>query len=230
MKKLAVIIGACLISNAAIAENKGIEDTNYSVSTSASDSDSGNRMSISGKVRLPIADYTGATIIGRYSDFNGNNNYIDSLTNSASLGVFFRKYDLGIINATYGYSQTEADTTITSSKKSIKSISLNGIYYYKEFDVGLGRSKANPDSGNSLNTSTASISYYVNENLKVGASVIRMDQDDMNFFISYQPETFGNNIGFAASYVDSETNDTATVSVTYYFGTRVSVKDRGRRY
>ena len=119
MKKLAVIICACLISNAAISENQGIKDANYRLSASASDSDSGNRMSISGGVRLPIADYTGATIIGRYSDFNGNNNYIDSSTNSASLGLFFRKYDLGIINATYGYSKTEVDTTITSSKNSI---------------------------------------------------------------------------------------------------------------
>lgn len=230
MKKLAIIIGMNFVSYEAIAENQGIEETNYSVSASVSDSDSGNRMSISGSVRLPIADFTGASISGRYTDFDGDNNYIDSSTNSFSLGVFVRDYDLGIINASYEYSRTESDSAFSNSNNSVDSLSIIAIYYYKGFDLGLGRSKAEPDSGNSLNISNASVSYYVNKNFNVGASVIRMDADDNVFFVSYQPNLFTNSASISASYQDSETNDTLSISLAYYFDTKVSLKERGRNY
>lgn len=229
MKKLAVILGVFFVSNVAMAGNQVIEETNYRLSGSVSDSDSGNQMSVTGNVRLPLAEYIGASITGGYSDFNGKNSYIDSSTESASLGLFVRKYNLGVINVSYGSSQSKVDAP-NSSKYSTKSMSLNGIYYYNNFDIGLGRSKVDPDSGNSLNASMVGISYYVSDNLRIAASAIRIDQDDMIFSVSYQPEMFGNNIGVEASFIDYDTNDTVTISVAYYFGTRVSVKDRIRRY
>ncbi|WP_428253067.1 hypothetical protein [Gynuella sp.] len=228
MKRYLVFFSTLCLFSAAVAENRGIEETNYSVLGSVSDADSGSRMSLTGLARVPITNYTGASITGRYSDFNGKNSYIDSSTNSFGLGVFVRDYDLGIINASYVYSRTEADSS--NSKNSIDSISLSGTYYYKAFDLGLGRSKAKADTGSSFNTSRTSVSYYVNENLKVGATVIKMDADDTDYFISYQPHAFGNVAALSMAYQDSSTNDTLTISLAYYFDTRVSLKDRARRY
>jgi len=230
MKKYVVFVGALCLSSTAVAENQGIEKANYGVSGSISDADSGSRMSFAGQARVPVAKYTGASITGRYSNFNGKNNYIDSSTKSVALSIFARDYDLGIINAGYGYSRTEADSAIVNSKNSIDSISLSGTYYYREFDLGLGRSKAEPDIGNSQNTSSASVSYYVNENIKAGATILKMDADDTNYFISYQPRSFGNAAALSVSYQDSTINDTLTVSLAYYFDTKVSLKDRARRY
>ncbi len=230
MIKYVVVIGVFFISNAAIAENQGIAETNYGVSASVLDSDSGDRISISGRVRLPIADYTGASIGGRYSNLSGDNNFLDSSTSAMSLGVFFRKYDLGIISANYYYSQTEVDSSIEELKHSINSVSLSGVYYYEEFDIGVSRSRANLDSGKTSNASAASVFYYVGENLIVGASIMKMDADNTNLTISYQPESFGNSTALSVSYQDSETNDTLSISLSYYFDTRVSAKDRARRY
>ncbi len=59
---------------------------------------------------------------------------------------------------------------------------------------------------------------------------MKMDADNTNLTISYQPESFGNSTALSVSYQDSETNDTLSISLSYYFDTRVSVKDRARGY
>ncbi len=233
MKRYIVFFSTLCLFSAAVAENRGIEETNYRVFGLVSDADSGSSMTLAGHTRVPVTNYTGASITVGYSDFNGTNNYIDSSTNSFGLGVFVRDYDLGIINLSYMYSRTEWDSSILNSedsKDSIDSISLSSTYYYKEFDLGLGRSKAKADMGSSFNTSSASVSYYVNENLIVGATVIKMDADDTNYFISYQPRAFGNVADLSVAYQDSSVDDTLTISLAYYFDTRVSLKDRVRRY
>ena len=230
MRKYIVILVALCLSSVAIADNQGIKNRNYSLATSISDSDSGNRLSIFGSVRLPIANYIGATFTGRLSEFDGQNNYIDSSSNSVTLGVFLRKLELGIIYASYSYSKTEMNSSVSDSKNNIKTTHVSGTYYINEFDVGLGRSKADPDSGNSSNTSNAIISYYIDENLRVGGSVHKMDADATNVFISYQPQLFGNTTSLSASYHDAESDDTFTVSLAYYFDTKVNFKDRIRRY
>lgn len=230
MKQYVVVLAVFCLATNVVAENKGIEHTNFSLSTSASHSDSGNLVSVFAGIRLPIAKYTGASLSGGYSDFNAKNNYIDSSNNSATLGLFVRKYDLGIINASYRYSRSRQDSTFVNLNNTLKSVNLSGTYYYKNFDLSLGRSKAEPDSGDSQNTSSTSISYYVNNNLQLGAAIFRMDADSSTIFISYQPQFLGNSTSISASYQDSETNDTFAVSLSYYFDTKVSLKDRTRKY
>jgi type I restriction-modification system DNA methylase subunit len=80
------------------------------------------------------------------------------------------------------------------------------------------------------NTSAASITYYVNENIKEGVSITSMDVGLNNVFLLYQPKYFGNSTALSLSYQDSESNDTLTFSLAYYFDTKVSLKDRARRY
>jgi hypothetical protein len=232
MKKYAVILTALCLPGTTMAENLGIEKMNFALSALTSDSDIGNEISVSGRARFPLAGHFGASISGKYSDFNGKNGYLDSSTNFASLGIFVRKFDLGIINATYDYSRSEFDPTFDNSKKSIHTISLSGTYYFNDFDFGLGRSKVDPDSDSvsSFNTSKASISYYVDNNFVIGATILKMDADDSVISASFQPTSFGNNVAISASYLDSDTNDTFSVSLRYYFDTKVSLKDRARRY
>lgn len=230
MKKHAVIVMALCLPGSAMAENLGIEKMNFFLSASTSESDAGNRISLDGSARFPLSGHFGASITGRYSDFNGKSDYIDSSNYATYLGIFYRKYDLWMISADYGYSRFEPDSTFGNSKNSLNSITLNGTYYFNEFDFSLGRSKADSDSGSSFNTSNARISYYVNNNLAIGAFIVKMDTDDSGIYLSYQPESFGNNTAISATYQDSDTYDTFTVSLAYFFDTKVSLKDRSRRY
>lgn len=231
MNKYVVILGACCcLSNVVLAEEQGIEDTNYRLSASVSAFDSGNNRSLSGEARFPIANYIGASITGRYLDFDGKNEYIDSSTSSVDLGIFLRKYDLGVININYDYSRLEADLSVENADFDIKTLSLGGTYYFKELDVGFKRLKTEPDSGSSFNVFSANMAYYVNDNFSIGASILKMDADGSSVFASYQPELFGDKMSIFASYQDSDTDDILTISLSYYFDTKVSLKDRARRY
>jgi len=230
VKKVIIIIAIFCFSEFSLAESGGVESRNFSISTSASNSDIGNRVSVSGGVRFPLVYYTGVSITGRYSNFFGKNNYIDSSNYSGSFGVFLRKYNLGILNARYGYSRTKSDFEGRNSKNSIKSVSINGTYYFKELDISVGLSRSEPDTGDSLNTSSAGVSYYVNENFRAGISVVKMDADATNVFISYQPTLFRNTSSLSFSYQRSSSNNAFSFSIAYYLDTKVTIKDRVRRY
>lgn len=232
MKRLfisAILIFLPMIASAEKLE--GIEGSNYQASFSGNDSDNGSRLSLRGEARFPVANYTGMSFNAGLSEFNGDNNSIDSSNKSIGLGLFIRKYDLGIINADYRYSETEADIPSGTLKNDLDTYSLNGTYYLEKFDLSLSRSTINIDTGNDFNFSNFNAAYYLNDNLRVSASVGRMDADESySLSATYQPKVFNNAISILATYQDTNTNDSYGITISYYFDTKVNLISRIRRY
>ncbi len=209
----------------------GVEDSNYQVTISGTSSDYGNTARLSGGARFPVADNTGMSLSAGLTEFNGKNSFADSSSRLVGLGIFFRKYDLGIINAGYSYSESETDLVSGTKKNNFDTYSLNGTYYIDMFDISLYRSTATDTTGSSFNSSRISAAYYANDNLRISASAGGMDSDESyTFGVLYQPETFNNAIGISATYQEDKTYDSYNVSITYHFDTKVSLIDRIRRY
>ena len=229
MKKLGVL-GLCFIPIIAFGEPSGIDNQNYTISTLGNNSDYGSRITLSGEARFPVIDYTGISLSANLEKFNGKNNYLDSSSKSVGLGVFLRKYDLGLIQAKYNYNESEADSTSISLKNSIETYSLNGAYYINNFDILFTRLEGKPDIGNSIQSSFIGAAYYLNENLRLSGLIGGMDADESyTMYLAYQPEIFKNNISISVSYQDTKSNDTLGFELSYYFDTKVSLIDRVRR-
>jgi len=232
MKQL--VISAILIFLPMIVsaeKSEGIESSNYKTSFSINDSDNGSILSLRGKARFPVANYTGISLNAGLSEFDGDNNFIDTSIKSIGLGAFIRKYDLGIIEAAYSYSEVKADIPSGSLESDADTYSLSGTYYLEKFDLSLNRGTINNDSGNDFNFSNFSAAYYVNDNLLVSALVGAMDTDESySLSATYQPKVFNNAISISASYQSTNTNDSYGITISYYFDTKVNLINRIRRY
>jgi hypothetical protein len=215
----------------AAEELGGIDDSNYKASISGNDSEAGNRLSLRGEARFPVTNYTGISLSASLSEFYGDNNYLDSSDKSIGLGVFLRKYDLGIVSARYIHTESEADIPSGTLKNDFDIYSLSGTYYIDMFDISLNRSTGNSNTGSSFDATGISAAYYVNDNFRVSASAGGMDDDESySLSATYQPKVFNNSISVLASYQDTNTNDSYDITISYYFDTKVSLIDRIRRY
>lgn len=231
MKKLLL---ATLLITPVIAFGKpgGIEASNYTAAFSATDTEIGNVYSLYGDIRLPVADYVGATlnISGTKSAYDEP--YFDSTTAAAGVGLLFRKYDLGSIEIGYGYSDTDYDAPGSDFSIQINTYTLGGTYYLDRFDITATRSIYDPDSGNNAHGMQIGAAYYLTDNLYASISAGGMDQEDTySFAIVHQPRFFNNNIGYSIGVMDSADFDPSYyLSVAYFFGTRVSLIERFRKY
>ena len=231
MKKFTSVVLACCLPTLNLFASPGIEATNYSVTGSFSSLDYGDTLSLSGQIRTPIADYTGFTFDAGFSEFDGDGNYLDTSTRSASMGLFVRRYDLGMIDLRYAYQSTDAD--IESDPLHTHTVALAGTYYFNRFDLMLSRSKTRPEMSHNLNSSNLGIAYYLTDNLRGGINVGGMDSKDSYIVhINYQPMIFDNAIGLSLSYqgVKDISDDLLRLSLSYFFDTKVSLLDRTRKY
>ena len=231
MKKLLL---ATLLITPVIAFGKpgGIEASNYTAGFNATDTEIGNIYSLYGDIRLPVTDYLGATlnISGTKSAYDAP--YFDSTTAAAGVGLLFRKYDLGSLEIGYGYSDTNYDVPGSDFNIRSNTYTLDGTYYLGRFDITASRSVYDPDSGNNSHGLQIGAAYYLTDNLQAGISAGGMDNEDSySFAIIHQPSFFNNNIGYTIGVVDSADFDPSYyLSVAYFFGTRVSLIERFRKY
>jgi len=231
VKKIVLLIILLCFRFLLIADSSGIEEQNYRLSISGYDSEIGNSLSLSGSARFPVADYTGISLNAGLAEFNGKNSYVDSSGQAIGMDIFFRKYDLGIIQAGYNYGKSQSDIGSSTFRNDSQTYSLNATYYIENFDILLARSKSDFEIGESSNTSTMGISYYINDIFRAGVSAGGMDtQDSYSLGATYQPEIFNNDIGISAGYGFGKGDASYTISLSYYFGTRVSLLDRIRKY
>lgn len=232
MNKL--VLAVLVISTPAVAsgENNAIEKTNYEVGISGTNEEHVNRYEISGEARTSIAPYTGASLnVGR-SSFQGKDNYVDSDTTSVGAGVFLRKQELGTIGARYSHSLSEPDVPYPiASKYRIDGYGLYGDYYLEDFDISASRLIAKPEQGNSLHSWTITGGYYVSNNLVAKLSAGGMDsKDNYSFGVAYQPELLKNAASLTIGYYDTPNDNSLSLSISYFFDTRVNLKERNRRY
>ena len=231
MRNIAVLAILAFMPIIAVGKSGGMEKENYLIATSVNNSDIGDSLSFLGMARFPAAKYGGISLLAHTSEFNGKKNYIDSSSKGLRLDVFLRKYDLGIIQVGYGYSEKEHDFLSSTDTHTIDTHSLNGTYYIDKFDVSLSFLTGENDDGDSFDISNFGAGYFVNKNLQTRILIGGMDADGNNTIaISYQPEIFGNTAAVSASYDDTKLDNSFRFSVEYYFNTKVSFVDRVRKY
>lgn len=230
LKGFTVSVLTMLAAMPAFAANPAVEAANYAVSAALSNGDIGDSYRLSATARFPLVDYAGASVSGHYAEFKGADNYIDSSSRSAALGLFVRKFDLGIVSMDYGHTRSSPEGGFGLKDYNTNSLSLTGTYYLDRFDLSLGRAKFR-GIGAPFNSSALGLAYYLDDGFRMGASYSGMDADHAkSLHFAYQPAVFGNAIGISGGYTDTRDDDSISLSISYFFNTRVSLIDRTRRY
>ncbi|MEJ2591336.1 MAG: hypothetical protein P8178_08040 [Candidatus Thiodiazotropha sp.] len=230
MKGSAVSFLTILVVMPAFAENPAVEAANYAVSAALSNGDIGDSYGLSATARFPLVDYTGASVSGQYAEFKGADNYIDSSSRSAALGLFIRKFDLGIVSLDYSHTRSSPEGGFGLKDYNTNSLSLTGTYYLDRFDLSLGRTKFR-GVGETLSASHLGVAYYLDDSFRLGAGYSSANGDHAKSLqFDYQPAVFGNAIGLSGGYTDTRDDDSISLSISYFFNTRVSLIDRTRRY
>jgi hypothetical protein len=230
LKGFTVSVLAMLAAMPAFAENPAVEAANYAVSAALSNGDIGDSYGLSATARFPLVDYVGASVSGQYAEFKGADNYIDSSSRSAALGLFIRQFDLGIVSLDYGHARSSPEGGFGLEDYNTNSLSLTGTYYLDRFDLSLGRTKFR-GAGETRNSSHLGGAYYLDDGFRLGASYSSANGDHAkSLHFAYQSAVFGNAIGISGGYTDTRDDDSISLSISYFFNTRVSLIDRTRRY
>jgi hypothetical protein len=215
----------------AVGGSGGIEEGNSLVSVTGMDSTMGNSFLLSGEARFPVSAYTGMWIDAGISAFSGKNAFVDSTTKQAGVGVLARKYELGILQASFTHGELEYDLNPGTDKSKFNVYSLGGSYYFDRVDASLSFTTIDPDVGDTVRGSTIGASYYVTDNTSVGAAHHRMDSNDSySLHLAHQPAMFHNDVRVGLDYQTDNDVDSYYFSISYFFGTKVSLIDRVRRF
>ncbi|HEY0720853.1 MAG TPA: hypothetical protein VGE50_06330 [Gammaproteobacteria bacterium] len=247
-----------LIPLQAGAAQGGIESANYSLGVAVTDSEWYRDYTLSGTARLPLVDYVGLTLgagLGTLEESDkskeqwrewGLSVSSDTTYTEANLGIVVSDFTIGKVSADYSRSDYESTTTFGNTPIGnvtyhdhwyYNTYQLSGSYYFNRFDLGATRgwSKSYSDDSSSKSNGTLfDVGYYPTDNLLAG---LRTDADTEVYELSlmYQPQLFNNAIGLGFSMTDSIDSDDIgrpyySLNLAYYFGTRVSLIDRKRRY
>ncbi len=236
-----------LIPLQASAAHGGIESPNYSLGVAAEDSEWTRRYDLAGAARLPLVDYVGLTlgaVVGTAEEsdkLRDSGMSIDDSDTEAQLGLVVSDFTIGKVSA--DYSRLDYDSTMTIGNTTYQydgyynTYQLSGVYFFSRFDLGATRMwlKSYSDDSSSKSSATLfAVGYYPTDNLW---AALRTDTDTELYELSlmYQPQLFNNAIGLGFSMTDSVDSDENgrpyySLNLAYYFGTRVSLIDRNRRY
>jgi hypothetical protein len=248
MKVLKFLLVILSFSVFADEENIAIKAANYSIGTNISYTDSrygeSDRVSIGGKVRLPIYKIIGIDSgvsaghsrtkfdsTGNKCSINGKLGYVD---------VIIREPKMGQLSL--GYSKSDSiscsDSGETVKNGTFSSYSVSGSYYLNDFSIG---ASANGKLLNDLSSYSVGLGYYINQNSSVGfnfSTVPNRDYRDYSISYSIQPRLLKDDIRLYARYArslqESEfqniNSNTISVGFNYFFGNKIDMKTRDRFY
>lgn len=226
MKKVNILL-CTLIPLGLIANTNAIEKLNYSISTNYADSKSSKQISLNTNVRMPLANYIGLDLNAGASKIDFDNNDVDGKSKFYRLGLLLRDHSIGKVQTSYSNNISSFKVESTSLQANSKTLNINTIYYYNNFDISVSHSKCEQtydtyDSydGKTTHESTSyqtnySIAYYIGDNFRV----ITSKQDDIkykpNFHLSYQPQKFNNLLHLSGSYDEESNNKMYQISYNY---------------
>jgi len=223
------------------AENRGIESTNYEASFDYYNSNFRDIYSLTAVANLPIDGVFAANLTATFSDGNGKSfsggRGFDSTTSSMAAMLFMRDHSIGKVGAALAYSKSKND--YPSSLSAYKNQETTGYFVYGHYYLSYvtlfaSRSYAENNDDFSIYASSAGLAIYLPSNFGIALSGLRANQEtDFDLAITYQPSYLNNNAALTFSYNrDSEDSDfdSYTLTFSYYFGTRVSLIDRDRKY
>jgi hypothetical protein len=205
---------------------------------------------------LPIGGFLGVSLTGGYStsrvrtgDVLPREDGTISVTRPScsfdnldgELSFFARRPTLGRIGLSYGVGELSSDCSVNSQflltgsdKLDTDRQRLDLEVYLSDFTIGGAYTQLNLDSGPELETTALHASWYPLDSLKITLS--GDDQYEENTYgiqFEHQPEFLGDGFGVQLGYAKTDGDlDTQVISVglSYFFGTRVTLKDRDRLY
>ena len=221
------------------ADGPAVQSTNFEAGGSYNSSSVFNTYSLNAGVNLPISNGFGTNIGIRLADSDGrrhgNTRGVDSTHQALAASIFFRKVDSVKAGIRYAHSRSEYDALISGDDTvNSDNYAIFGEYYIKQFTVAASRSYTSDDDNFEAYSTQLMTSWYLLENNMIGLMQSRYKGENSYLAnITYQPSFMKNNLSFSLQYYSSRiggTGDSIAVSLNYYFGTRVSLIDRDRRY
>lgn len=228
-----------------------------SVDNDTSGSTSNGTLGLNFGATLPLGSWAGVAASGYYSfskvrtgDVLGDDNGATSGSTRPScnfdntggeISLFVRRPTLGKVAATYGVAKVAPDcgdssVFVGSGEDDLSSDNYRFDLeaYLGDFTLGGAYTSTDLDQGLKLETTAVTASWYPVDSLKLSLSGNDLyGQDTYGIMIEHQPEflgdAFGINLGYSNSDRDPKTR-TVYLGMTYYFGTRVTLKARDRQY
>jgi hypothetical protein len=235
-------------TNFALELNSNDSDTSGSTSTGT----------LGGTLRatLPVGSYFGAALSGSYSTSRVRTGDVLPREDGAPAGLrpscsfdnlggevsfFARRPTLGKVALSYGIGELSADCSANSQflpnggdKLDTDRQRADIEVYLGNFTLGGQYTQLSLDGGGDLDTTELRASWYPLDSLKVALSGNdQYEEDTYGILFEHQPEFLGDGFAVQLGYArtDSEPNTrTISIGLSYFFGTRVSLKDRDRFY
>ena len=170
---------------------------------------------------------------------DGTDNVVDQDSYKLSSQIFARDYHVGELGLSYEYLRMMPNwltnkNWITLPPKSIdiNSLGLYARYFVDKITLDVGRFATKHDVYDTKYSSNVGVGYYLTNDILVNTSLSGIDSDGFYFVgMKFQPSILKKSVSFGFSYSDSKNTDPDyAMHISYYFGTRVSLIDRDRKY
>ncbi len=246
MKKILLV--ALLLSQVVsladdIGKTGGIEELNFEVNAHHINHEvsSQSYQAVSAVVNIPVYSYIGSSI-GIYTTNEQDYNYFTVNDTGIDGELFIRDYNVGKIGVSAGYTDIDVafsnDLNLTSYESlfpnSSYRYSLYGEYYLDDFTFSAGYSSVKYDDGYDYSNSRINGSLYIQDNTKVLIGIEGGDSSNSFILGAYhQLNLLDNSIGVSATYFNNDStykNDRLIFSLSYYFTSNISLKNRDRKY
>lgn len=256
---LPAFVLASLCSAGALAQERAVERTQFTLDVSSIESDTSDSTS-SGTLGaglgavFGIGKYFGASLGVNYSDSSVRTRDVlggaesggsrpscgfENLGGSASL--FFRRPTLGRIGFTYGVGDLKASCDgdaifplTQDDKLGTDSYRGDAEYYLGDFTFGAAYTTTKLEEGDDLKTTTINVSWYPLDSLKVSLWGNDLyDDNTYGLMLEHQPQMFGDgaSVRLGVSTTDqSPKTTTIELGLSYFFGRNVPLKTRDRQY
>ena len=223
------------------SESTGVEAANYEAGVGYSTGNLFDSYDLSGTANLPVNDLLGSNIIALASKTDGkrygSSRGLDSEGYLLLTNLYLREQSLGKIGLSLTYAERESDfgaSSTADNKTTSKGYAIYGEYYLERFTVGASRSYQENDRNFEDYATQLRAQWYISNNSMVGIAQSRWQHENSyNAAIIYQPSFLNNNMSVTVDYYSSSNGgklDAIGLSMSYYFGTQVSLIDRDRKY
>jgi len=224
------------------AENQGIESANYEGRVVYYNSHYHDVDSLKTTANLPISKIFAANLSAEIDNGFGKNykggRGFDFTSAEFSTSVFIRDQSIGKIGVSFAYAKSHHDypsNFFAPKDDVIKKYAVYGSYYVDFITLAASRNYYESVENNIENyTTSIGLDLYPSLNTAISLySYSSLQDTDYNFAITHQPSLFNNNADLTFSYYNNSSNhdfDSYTLSFNYYFGNRVSLIDRDRKY
>jgi hypothetical protein len=255
---LPALVLATLWSAGALAQDRAVEATQFTLDVLSVESDTADSTS-SGTLGAGLGTTFG---IGRYFGASLNINYLDTSVRTrdvvgdasggsrpscsfenlgGSASVFFRRPTLGKVGFTYGSADLKASCDgdaifplTREDKLGTDTYRGDAEYYLGDFTFGAAYTTTSLEDGDDLKTTTLNVSWYPLDSLKLSLWGNDLyDDNTYGLMVEHQPQMFGDGasvrLGVSTSNQSPKTT-TIELGLSYFFGRNVPLKTRDRQY